>query len=180
MEKIELGKVVRLHGYLGQMKVTTKYDKDFNIKDIKKIIDDKDNEFAVMKIFQTKDGVVIALDGVDLEKSKSYIGKMLYVERSVMKGKILIEDLKGSEVFCDDDSHLGKIVAVEDYGAAEVFFVKTINGKEIMFPNVKGLIKEFNHNNKKMVVIKSKLKEVCDYEDWYFNIISWNVYAAKN
>jgi len=165
MEKIELGKVVRLHGYLGQMKVATKYDKDFNIKDIKKIIDENDNEFNVVKIFQTKDGVVVALDGVDLEKSKTYIGKMLYINREVVGDKILIEDLKGSEVYLEDERLIGKITDVEDYGTAEVFFVKTEKNKEIMFPNVKGLIKEFDHNNKKLIVIKSKLDEVCDYED---------------
>jgi len=178
MEKIELGKVVRLHGYLGQMKVATKYDKDFNIKDIKKIIDENDNEFNVVKIFQTKDGVVVALDGVDLEKSKTYIGKMLYINREVVGDKILIEDLKGSEVYLEDERLIGKITDVEDYGTAEVFFVKTEKNKEIMFPNVKGLIKEFDHNNKKLIVIKSKLDEVCDYEDWYLNFISWNVYTT--
>ncbi len=165
MEKIELGKVVRLHGYLGQMKVATKYDKDFNIKNIKKIIDEKDNEFDVTKIFQTKDGVVVALGGVDLEKSKTYIGKMLYVNREVVGDKILIEDLKGSTVFLDNNITLGKITAVEDYGTAEVFFVKTEKNKEIMFPNVSGLIQEFDYKNKKLIVIKSKLDEVCDYEN---------------
>lgn len=165
MEKIELGKVVRLHGYLGQMKIATKYDKDFNIKSIKQIIDENDNIFAVTKIFQTKDGLVVALDGIDLEKAKTYIGKMLFVDREIMKDKILIEDLKGSEVILDDGIILGKISAVEDYGTAEVFFVKTKDNKEIMFPNVKDLIKEFDYKNKKLFIIKTKLKEVCDYED---------------
>lgn len=165
MEKIELGKVVRLHGYLGQMKIATKYDKDFNIKTIKKIIDENDNVFDVIKIFQTKDGVVVALDGVDLEKSKLYVGQMLYVERNVIGDKILIEDLKNSIIYLDDGEVLGKITTVEDYGAAEVFFVKTEKEKEIMFPNVKGLIKEFDYKNKKLIAIKSKLNEVCDYEN---------------
>lgn len=165
MDKIELGKVVRLHGYLGQMKVATKYDKDFNIKTIKQIIDENDNVFDVSKIFQTKDGVVVGLVGIDLEKSKSYIGKMLYVDRQLMKDKILIEDLKGSVVYLENDKMIGTITAVEDYGAAEVFFVKMQNKKEIMFPNVKGLIKEFDYKNKKVIVIKSKLDEVCDYEN---------------
>ena len=165
MEVVELGKVVRLHGYLGQMKIATKYDKDFNIKSIKKIIDENDNVFDVTKIFQTKDGVVVALYDVDLEKSKTFIGKMLFVERDIVGNKILIEDLKGSEVYLEDETKIGKITAVEDYGTAEVFFVNTDKNKEIMFPNVKGLIKEFDYKNKKLIVIKSKLKEVCNYED---------------
>ena len=38
MELVSLGKVVKLHGYLGQMKINTKYDKDFSIKNITKIL----------------------------------------------------------------------------------------------------------------------------------------------
>ncbi len=165
MEKIELGKVVKLHGYLGGMKIATRYDKDFNIKSIKQIIDGDDHVFDVTKIFQTKDGVVVLLDGVGLERAKTFIGKMLFANREIVQGKILIEDLKGSTVFLDDETEIGKITAVEDYGAAEVFFVKTKTKKEIMFPNVKNLIKTFDPKNKKLIVIKSKLNEVCDYED---------------
>ena len=36
MDIVELGKIVKLHGYLGAVKVRTIYDKDFNIKTIKK------------------------------------------------------------------------------------------------------------------------------------------------
>ena len=54
MEKIELGKVVRLHGYLGQMKVATKYDKDFNIKSIKQIID----EIATKEAMKTEQKIL--------------------------------------------------------------------------------------------------------------------------
>lgn len=165
MEKVELGKVVRLHGFMGQMKIATKYDKDFNIKNIDVIIDENDNEYLVTKIFQTKDGVVAMLSGIDGEKAKTFIGKMLYIKRELLGDKILIEDLKGSEIILDDGAVLGKITAVEDYGTAEVFFVKRLNGKEIMFPNVKGVISNFDRKNKKLFVIKSKLKEVCDYED---------------
>lgn len=165
MNIVEFGKVVRLHGYLGQMKIATKYDKDFNIKTIKSLVDEAGHVFDVSKIFQIRDGVVVALDGVDLEKAKMYIGKMFYLEREVMGDKILIEDLKGSTVYLDDETKIGKITAVEDYGTAEVFFVKTEKNKEIMFPNVKGLIQEFDYKNKKLVVIKSKLNEVCDYEN---------------
>lgn len=165
MEKIELGKVVRLHGFIGQMKIETKYDKDFDIKKIQTIIDEQDNEFLVQKIFQTSGGVVVLLDGVDNEKAKTFIGKMLYIKRELLGDKILIEDLKNSQVILDDGVVLGKITAVEDYGAAEVFFVKGENKKEIMFPNVKGVIEKFDRQNKKLYVIKTKLKEVCDYEN---------------
>ena len=171
MEKVCLGKVVRLHGYLGQMKVRTIYDKDFKIKSIDKIYDKNDNEYEVTKIFQTKDGVVVALGGVGLDKANLFIGSDLYIDRNLVKDRILIEDLKGSEVVFENGTTVGKITEVNDYGAAEVISIKTSGGKEIMFPNVKGLIVKFELEEKKLIVNEQRFKEVTD-EDWYFNFVS--------
>lgn len=171
MEKVCLGKVVRLHGYLGQMKVRTIYDKDFKIKSIDKIYDKNDNEYIVTKIFQTKDGIVVALDGVGLDKANMFIGSDLFIDRNLVKDKILIEDLKGSEVVFENGNVVGKITEVNDYGAAEVISIKSSGGKEIMFPNVKGLIVKFELEEKKLIVNEQRFKEVTD-EDWYFNFVS--------
>ena len=172
MEKICLRKVVRLHGYLGQMKISTKYDKDFDIKKIEKIYDENDNEFLVKKIFQVKDGVVVMLDGVTLETAKSMINTSLFIERSLVSGKILIEDLKNSFVYFEnEETAFGKITDVQDYGAAEVFYLKTDDGKEILFPNVKELIVGFDYKTKKLVLNKTRFLEVTD-EDWYTHTFS--------
>lgn len=168
MELVSLGKVVKLHGYLGQMKINTKYDKDFSIKNITKIYDEKGTEYAVNRIFSNTDSIVVGLDGVDLEKSKTFIGKELFIARELVSEKILIEDLKESRVFFEDGTVLGKITDVQDYGAAEVFYVAQENGRELLFPNANGVIVSFDYKQKSLVVSKDKLKEVSDYEDWYF------------
>lgn len=165
MEKVCLGKVVKLHGYLGQMKVISEFDKDFNINSIKQIINEKDEVFNVSRIFKNTDGVVVKLEGVELEEAKTYIGKMLYIDRVLVKDKILFEDLKGSVVVFDDGAELGTITDVQDYGTAEVLSCLMNNGRELMFPNVNGLIKSFDYITKKLIIDKSKLTEVSDYED---------------
>lgn len=165
MDKVELGKIVKLHGYLGGVKVRTIYDKDFNIKSIKKVYDKAENEYEVERIFQTKDGVVIQMKNVGLEQAKTMIGNSVFIDREVVGEKILIEDLKGSVVKLENEKLVGKIVDVQDYGSAEVFFVKTEKGTELMFPNVKNLIVNFDVKNKILVVNESKLKEVSDYEN---------------
>lgn len=165
MELVELGKVVKLHGYLGLMKIITKYDKDFNIKKIDKLYDEKGNEFVVNRIFSNTDAIVVGLEDVDLEKAKTYIGNSFYVNRELLKNKILFEDLKGSEIYFEDQSKLGKIVDVQDYGTAEVISVVTEKGLDLMFPNVKGVIVSFDYKQKKLIINKSKFKEVADYED---------------
>ena len=69
MNKVCLGKIVKLHGYLGGVKVRTIYDKDFNIKSIKKVYNEKSEEFEVERIFQVKDGVVVQMK--NMEKNMS-------------------------------------------------------------------------------------------------------------
>jgi len=165
MEVVELGKVVKLHGYLGLMKVNTKFDKGFDIKKITKIYDEKNVEYAVTRIFSSTDAVVVGLEGVDLEKAKTYIGRMLYIDRSVVGGKILFEDLKNSNVFFENEKELGTIVDVQDFGAAEVISLKTITGREIMFPNAGGVIVSFDYKTKKLILSEEKFRQVCDYED---------------
>ena len=165
MELIEIGKAVKLHGFMGQLKINAKFDKDFDIKKIDKMYDEKGTEFEVSRVFPNKDAIVVALKGVDLEKAKTYINKSFFISRELVSGKILIEDLKGSTVFFEDDFELGKITDVQDYGSAEVFFVKQKSNKELMFPNVKGVIVSFDYKTKKLILNKAKFREVCDYEN---------------
>lgn len=165
MELVSLGKVVKLHGYLGLMKIVTKFDKGFDIKKITKLYDDNNNEFMVNRIFSNTDSIIVGLEGVDLERAKGYINRTFYIDREVVANKILFEDLKGSEVIFNDGAKLGKITDVQDYGAAEVISVLTGNGSNLMFPNVKGVIESFDYKNKQLVIVKEKFKEVADYED---------------
>ena len=165
MEKICLGKPVKLHGFRGGLKMNAKYDSDFDTSKVKSMFDEYDNEYIVKRLSKNTDGFYVDFENVDLEKAKTLINKNLYIDREIMAGKILIEDLKGSILCFENEAEIGKITDVQDYGSAEVFFVIRNNGKEIMFPNVKGVIVSFDYKLKKLVVNKDKFMEVCDYED---------------
>ena len=160
MEKVCLGKVVKLHGYMGQMKIITSYDKDFDIFKIEKMYDENDNEFSVIKIFKVDGGVVVKLEGIELESAKRRINTEFFIDRDLVKDKMLIEDLKGADVYFENDENIGTIVDIQDYGSAEVFYMLTQEGKEVLFPNVKGLIVNFTLSEKKLVVNEVRYKEV--------------------
>ncbi len=165
MEKVSFGKVVKLHGIKGQLKISTKLDDDYDLSLIKTIYDKDDKEFLIEKIFKVSDGVVVKLEGVEFDKAKNFVNEWFYVNRELFEGKILIEDLKDSDVCFENDEQIGKIFDVQDFGSAEVIFVLDKNGREFMFPNVKGVIASFDYKNKKLVINKQKLNEVCEYED---------------
>ena len=166
MDKVVFGKVVKLHGYLGLVKINAKFDSDFELKKIEKMFDENGNEFTVIRISKTKDGVIVGFENVDLERAKTFIGRNFFIERKIVSNKILIQDLKGSDVFFEDGELVGKIIDIQDYGTAEVFEIKSQSGKNIMFPNVKDLILDFDYKEKKLVVNKKRFGEVSD-ENWY-------------
>lgn len=178
-ELIELGKVVKLHGYLGEVKIATSFDNDFDIKKIESLFDENGNELKVKRIMKSTDGIYVGFVDVGLEQAQKMIGKFFFMDRSLVEGKVLIEDLKGSVVCFEDGTEIGKVVDIQDYGSAEVFYVQLLDGRELLFPNVKGIIVSFDYHTKKLVVDKSKLKEVSDYENWCFNIISRDVWTIK-
>lgn len=165
MEKVCLGKAVKLHGFRGGLRMNAKYDDDFDTKKVKVMFDEDGNEYVISRLSKNTDGFYVDFQNVDLEKANKLINKMFYIDREIVGGKILIEDLKGSDIFFEDEVFIGNIQDVQDYGAAEVFFVKTHKGTEIMFPNVKGVISSFDYKQKKLVVNKEKFGEVCDYEN---------------
>ena len=165
MEKICLGKAVKLHGFRGGLKMNAKYDEDFDTKKVKSMFDEEGNEYLIARLSKNTDGFYVDFENVDLEKANKLINKMFYIDREIVGEKILIEDLKGSDFYFEDESLIGKIQDVQDYGAAEVFYVKTQKGIEIMFPNVKGVIVSFDYKQKKLIVNKDKFGEVCDYEN---------------
>ena len=124
MDKICLGKAVKLHGFRGGLKMNAKYDSDFDTSKVKAMYDEKDNEYIVSRLSKNTDGFYVDFENVDLEKAKTLVNNNLYIDREIVAGKILIEDLKGSSLYFEDETLIGKITDVQDYGAAEVFFVK--------------------------------------------------------
>lgn len=171
MENVCFGKVVKLHGYQGMVKVNAKFDNDFELKKIDKMYDENGSSYKVTRISKTKDGALVMLDTVDLEKAKTFIGQNLYVERELVSGKMLIEDLKGSSVCYEDGTLIGIITDIQDYGSAEVISLKNADNKEILFPNVKGLVISFDYHEKKLVISEKRFKEVSD-ANWYTDSFS--------
>ena len=103
MEKVCLGKAVKLHGFRGGLKMNAKYDDDFDTKKVKVMFDEDGNEYVISRLSKNTDGFYVDFQNVDLEKANKLINKMFYIDREIVGGKILIEDLKGSDIFFEDE-----------------------------------------------------------------------------
>ena len=115
MERICLGKAVKLHGFRGGLKMNAKYDEDFDTKKVKSMFDEEGNEYIISRLSKNTDGFYVDFENVDLEKANKLINKMFYIDREIVAGKILIEDLKESSVYFEGDVLIGKIQDVQDY-----------------------------------------------------------------
>ena len=164
MELVKLGKVVRLHGIVGEMKIATKLDDDFDLKRLDYLYDEDGQQFAVKRAFRHDGGLVVGLEGVDIGRAKSYVSKSFYMSRDLVAGKLLVEDVKGSDVYVGENK-IGRVTDIQDFGAAEVIYVHRENGKELLLPNVEGLILSFDLATKTVRLDEKKVKEVSDYED---------------
>jgi 16S rRNA processing protein RimM len=79
------------------------------------------------------------------------------VEIELEEGEILVKDLIGFDVVVDGYS-LGKLKNIEYYGASEIYVVEGKN--EIMFPNARGVILDFDMTKKQIVLDGKILEEI--------------------
>lgn len=80
------------------------------------------------------------------------------IEIELEDDEILVEDIIGFDVVLNTGETIGKLKDVEYYGASEVYVVEGNN--EIMFPNARGVIEDFDLTNKKIVLNSDVLAEI--------------------
>ncbi len=72
---------------------------------------------------------------------------------TLTKNQYLVEDLLNKKIITDSGKEIGKLVAIEGFGSADVFTVIDSSGKEIYFPFARGIIKEVGDD----IIIKEKV-----------------------
>jgi len=80
------------------------------------------------------------------------------LEQNLETGEYFIADLIGKELIFEDGEILGELSDVQNFGSADVFYVNKINGKEVLFSNVEGVIIKVEDNN--IVLNKEKFEQV--------------------
>lgn len=88
----------------------------------------------------------------DRTKAEGIKGFELYVDRAnavpLADDEFFYCDIYDADVFADTGEKLGKVTDVLETGANDCFVVKTTDGKEVLFPNVKECVTEINPEEK--------------------------------
>ena len=63
-----------------------------------------------------------------------------------------IADLINLDVYTDENNFLGKVKDIYNTGANDIYSIETPEGKEILLPAIKDVIKQIDIENKKIIV----------------------------
>lgn len=152
-EYLECGKIINKRGIGGELKLECYCDSTSSIDGAKKLYGDDNgtSSFDVVSIKNYKGFLYIKLSGIDsAEKADEMRNKVLYVSRNdVKKSKesVFIADLIGLEVIdVDNGTVYGKITDVTNYGASDIYSVKSKSGVH-MLPAVKDIVIKIDLNS---------------------------------
>ena len=152
-EYLECGKIINKRGIGGELKLECYCDSTSSIDGAKKLYGDDNGttSFEVVSIKNYKGFLYIKLAGIDsAEKADEMRNKVLYVSRNdVKKSKesVFIADLIGLDVIdVDNGTVYGKITDVTNYGASDIYSVKSKSGVH-MLPAVKDIVIKIDLNS---------------------------------
>ena len=157
---LEIGQIVNTNGLKGFLKVKPLTDDITRFEKLKTIYIQKAKElieFKIQEVKYNKQSVLLKLEGIDditeAEKYKNFyikISKENAVELET--NSYFIVDIIGCQVYTDENEYLGNVVDVFQTGSNDVYTLKNSEGKEILIPAIKEVIKNVDIKNKKIVI----------------------------
>ena len=159
-EYFEIGQIVNTSGLKGILKIkpfTDDIKKFSNLKTIYIKTKSGLTEFKIEQVRYVKNMVMLKLTGIDtVEEAEKY--RNLYIkilrdqEEELEEGSYYVVDILGCKVNTDANQELGKIVDVFQTGSNDVYVVKDEQGKQILLPAIKQVIKNVDIKNKIITV----------------------------
>jgi len=175
MEKQLIGTATKPQALKGQFRIKPSISNFKLFKKLKTlIVDDKEYLIETCSIRDTF--VIIKLQGADTcEDAELFRNKKVFAE--IELNVETNSDLTSFEVVINNEV-IGNIVEVNNYGSKDILSIQ--GDKNIMVPVIEQLIIYTDVDEKKVVLDGNIFEQVAVYEDWYFNVISWDVWTIKN
>lgn len=159
-EYFEIGQIVNTSGLKGVIKVkpfTDDITKFNNFKTIYISIKKELKEFKIEQVRFSKNMVFLKLEGIDtIEEAENYRNLYLKIKRDkdeeLEEGSYYIVDIIGCKVYTDEQKELGKVDDVFSTGSNDVYVVKDEEGRQILLPAIKEVIKNIDIENKTITV----------------------------
>jgi len=163
MERLVIAEVLKPQGIRGELKIKTFTDFPEDVKAFKTVYID-DTPYKILSFRVGTDGAAyIGLRGIpDRNAAELFRGKLLQGERDdappLEDGQYYIVDVIGCTCETETGEVLGKVVDISNF-SSDIYTIEN-NGKKILFPVVKGVIKHVDIAVKKIVVDKKIFDEI--------------------
>lgn len=159
-EYFEIGQIVNHFGIKGMVKVNPFTDDISQFEKLKSILLVKDGKLSEVEIEEakySKNQVLLKLKGIDtVEEAEKYRGCYLKIARSnskkLPKDTYFIADLLGLTVYTDENILLGKVEDIYNSGANDIYVIKSEDGKQILLPGTKEVIKQIDLEQERITV----------------------------
>ena len=166
MNLLEIGKIVRVHGIKGAVKIVSYVDQNFSV--FKHVIIGQKRVNATVKGVKclNNDAYSVSFDIMpDIDTAQKFINQSVYIDRSEyaeFEDKVYLSDLINKPVLNEKGEELGYMVDFDDYGASVILTIKCgFNLYQIPY------VEEFVNYNSELdafVVDEQKFKDVRIWE----------------
>ena len=158
MELIECGKIVNTHGVRGDVKIMPYADTPDEVAELKKIFVGKDKtEYKVLSGRVHGGSVLMHLENVnDMDAAALLKNRLIYMvkDKSKLKpGQYYIADVIGLKVIdSESGEEYGEITDVYTGIANDAYEIKLKDGRQILFPAIKDVVRSVDTDNKIMKI----------------------------
>lgn len=128
LDLLEIGKIVRVHGIKGAVKVMSYVDNDFAM--FKHVyVGEKRQSANIKKVLPlNNDAYSVTLDIMpDIDTAERYKNQSIYIDRaeySELEDTIYLSDLVGKDVIDENGEVVGVLVDYNNYGATDILEIK--------------------------------------------------------
>lgn len=157
----QIGIITKPQGIKGEFRVRIDGASKDDLKSLKNII--INNKVYTINKLTFREGFVIfnVNELTDCNQVEVLRNASIYAEinHELEEDEVLIKDIIGFDVILQNGEKLGKLSSIEDYGASEIYVVKS-GANEIMFPNVRGVIESFEMDKNQIILNNNVLQEI--------------------
>lgn len=160
--KLKVGRVLKAQGIKGEIKAICLLDDAEMLCDVEKLY--FHNNPHKVESFRA-DGnffFVRFCDVLDRNAAEKYRNFDIYCDKEALtlpSGRYFVEDVVGCSVTLDDGQYVGEVTNVLQYGAADVYVLRSERG-EISFPFLKDLVLSVNIETRQIKLAAKRFREV--------------------
>ena len=114
-------------------------------------------EFTIEQVRYNKNMVLLKLKGIDsIEEAEKYRNLYLRIHRKdageLEENTYFIADILGCKVCTEQGEDLGSLIDIFPTGSNDVYVVKNEEGKQVLLPAIKEVIKKVDIENRLIIV----------------------------